>query len=318
MCKTDHRPTAAESDSDPYAAPAPCRTQGVRGAADTPPAAHDHATPEKTKDTPPASHDQVTKKAHGSVTKKAAFTLIELLVVIAIIAILASMLLPALHSARQKGQNASCVNNLKQLGAATILYTNDYNGITSPYWADNVPTSSMSTKPHDILLRAARIKSGTNYRGLGRLYLLKYISGAKVFHCPRRLDLYGGYGNFESVPDNREYYDVSTINRNLGKKILNSGYAGVPYDPNELYKDWFVNNSTENNSKGYRLNSPHQPLITDRLQFSSDNQRWHYPPCGITTCYQDGSVQFKINVRQVVQWYDARQALYELNRNRGY
>ena len=41
-----HRPTAAESDSDPYAAPAPCRTQGVRGAADTPPASHDHAAPE--------------------------------------------------------------------------------------------------------------------------------------------------------------------------------------------------------------------------------------------------------------------------------
>ena len=39
-----HRPTAAESDSDPYAAPAPCRTPGGRGAADTPPAAHDQAT----------------------------------------------------------------------------------------------------------------------------------------------------------------------------------------------------------------------------------------------------------------------------------
>ncbi len=38
------RPTAAESDSAPYAAPAPCRTQGVRGAADTPPASHGHAT----------------------------------------------------------------------------------------------------------------------------------------------------------------------------------------------------------------------------------------------------------------------------------
>ena len=38
-----HRPTAAESDSDPYAAPAPCRTQGVRGAADTPPASHEFA-----------------------------------------------------------------------------------------------------------------------------------------------------------------------------------------------------------------------------------------------------------------------------------
>ena len=39
-------PAAAESDSAPYTAPAPCRTQGVRGAADTPPASHDHAAPE--------------------------------------------------------------------------------------------------------------------------------------------------------------------------------------------------------------------------------------------------------------------------------
>ncbi len=48
------RPTAAESDSAPYPAPAPCRTQGVRGAAETPPAAHDSATFRKA-ETPPAS-----------------------------------------------------------------------------------------------------------------------------------------------------------------------------------------------------------------------------------------------------------------------
>lgn len=61
------------------------------------------------------------------------FTLIELLVVIAIIAILAAILFPVFARARAKARQAACMSNVKQLGTATIMYAQDYDGIM-PMW----------------------------------------------------------------------------------------------------------------------------------------------------------------------------------------
>jgi prepilin-type N-terminal cleavage/methylation domain-containing protein/prepilin-type processing-associated H-X9-DG protein len=76
----------------------------------------------------------------------AGFTLIELLVVIAIIAVLASLLLPALAKAKENGRKASCLNNFRQLHLAWQLYIDDNNGVL-PWNQWDVRTTAMAEPP---------------------------------------------------------------------------------------------------------------------------------------------------------------------------
>ena len=66
---------------------------------------------------------------------RAAFTLVELLVVIAIISVLAALLLPALSKARERGRQAACLNNERQLYVAAVSYAGDFNGYLPADWS---------------------------------------------------------------------------------------------------------------------------------------------------------------------------------------
>ena len=113
-----------------------------------------------------------------------AFTLLELLVVIAVIAILAALMLPTLASAREKGWQAACLSNLRQIGLAIHAYASDNDG-KIPYG----PKAPPFTSPFDLYpstgAPTSLISLGNGApAGLGLLLKDQLCNQPKVLFCP--------------------------------------------------------------------------------------------------------------------------------------
>ena len=130
--------------------------------------------------------------------KSRGFTLIELLVVIAIIALLMAILMPALHRAREQGKRAVCLNNLRQLTLAWIMYADDNDG--------KICAANIGHSDHGwVAAMDVSDPLPSQIAAMKRGMLYEYCSNLGLYKCPT-----GVRGEM------RTYSIVSSMNTNVG------------------------------------------------------------------------------------------------------
>jgi prepilin-type N-terminal cleavage/methylation domain-containing protein/prepilin-type processing-associated H-X9-DG protein len=202
-----------------------------------------------------------------------AFTLVELLVVIAILAVLAALLLPALAGARGQAQAATCLNNVRQVELACLVYTDEFND-RLPYnlgeneinffrKQDRYPNWSTPVMDWE------RDSDNTNSALLTEGGIGPYTGPSpRLYKCPKDnfvSDIQSGLGwsaRVRSLSMNAMVGDAGTFSQS-GANVNNPGYrqffkvTQVP-KPSEIFT--FIEEHPNSIGDGYFLNKPDNPL----------------------------------------------------------
>lgn len=201
------------------------------------------------------------------------FTLIELLVVIAIIAVLAAILFPVFSAARDSGKKARCLNNLKQLGSAEMMYVDSNNGFYTPMGGYQSGTKSWMRRLQPYTRNIGVFKCPSDYTKGAVSYFINTIVASSA------LTASGGTGP-DSYPDDvkkaKNMSDAVNASRTV---LLTEVGASWAEKPNYQMDGWFTNGGS-----GYTWYIPHHRF------FGADMGVTHLD--GVNYAFLDGHAKF--------------------------